>query len=114
MSNSYFDAIAKSLSVFLSSTIQYVFSTFDKCTVCELYPATNKNRYIENLNCCDHCTAEFIYDASTSKNLPKELDEIRSLLANEEFWLELQNAEHIRKLTTYIEVHSPEKLMKIH
>jgi hypothetical protein len=113
-------ALIGSLAFFLKSAMVLSFDSLAKCSKCLLIPATVKNKFIDDLICCDKCAAEMIvtsgrsYLALANEESEFVFNEIRKSLMNEDFWIEIKYAVEIRNVLTYLEQSNPEIFMQVH
>jgi len=104
----------------LSDCVFVVNDQFRKCVLCLKLPITVKHINVKSLEMCDHCAARSIIDAKSclaklspsndsefSVNLedyPPEYFNSLLDLSNEDKWVDIKNADKIRKISTFIEL----------
>jgi len=101
------EAVLTSLSQVLIHVIRVVFPDIRKCehSTCDK-PATVKHQYL-NVTFCDHHTAKAIVNAAHNFINADKLDtmnDVRSTIMREDDWVDVENAESIRSLETYVEM----------
>jgi hypothetical protein len=77
-------------------------SALDKCSQCNIELATLEHNHT-HVKLCDRCAAEQIYSSLKSilnDNNP-DLNDQLFIVANEKNWVDVKNAEKIRRVTQY-------------
>lgn len=80
-----------------------------RCGRCDIEPITVEHRHM-GLQACDRCAAELIvrsgrnYVEAYCSDPNDPLNEARSSLMNEDDWLDLPNADKVRRITDYVRI----------
>lgn len=83
----------------------------ERCGRCDKDPITVEHRFM-GLQACDRCAAELIvrsgrnYVDAYIENPDDPLNEARASLMNEDDWVDLPNAEKVRRIADYVRIIS--------